>query len=254
MSGSAAYTFAVVCEAPADLRLVADLADRVFCHEVEWIDPESLDLHRLWRGLELKDNHLEWHWVRRVAKEHHLGGPHGHFKEKPGTLDAAMARKALLLLADVRNPPDAVVLVRDTDGWEERRRGLTQARDVKPWPFEIVLAVAHTKRECWVLAGFDPCSESEEKALAELRQELGFDPRVRAEELTAAAPNAPRNAKRVLDRLLSGNQDREQECWAACDLETLAERGRLTGLADYLEEVRERLVPLFTNRDSQASG
>jgi hypothetical protein len=252
MSGSAAYTFAVVCEAPADLRLVADLADRVFCHEVEWIDPESLDLHRLWRGLELKDSHLEWHWVRRIAKEQHLGGPHGHFKEKPGTLDAAMARKALLLLSDATNPPDAVVLVRDTDGREERRRGLMQARDVKPWPFEIVLAVAHTKRECWVLAGFDPCSESEENVLAELRRELGFDPRVQAVELTAAAPNAPRNAKRVLDRLIGGNRDREADCWMTSDLEILAERGQLTGLADYLNEVRERLVPLFANRPNSS--
>jgi hypothetical protein len=252
MEGSAAYSFAVVCEASADLRLVADLADRVLCQEVEWIEPEDLDLHRRWRGVELVDTHLEWHWVGRLAKQQNLRA-HGHFSGEPGTLDAAIARKALLLLAGSRNPPDAIILSRDTDDQGERRQGLEQARSASHWQFPIVLAVAHTKRECWVLAGFNASSESEEHVLAELRQELGFDPRVRAEELTAAAPNAPRNAKRILERLVAGNQDREEECWTACGLETLAERGRLTGLADYLREVRERLVPLFTNRDPQIS-
>jgi hypothetical protein len=159
-----------------------------------------------------------------------------------------MARKALLLLARSQPPPEAVVLVRDSDGLKERRQGLEQARSDAAWPFEVALAVAHTKRECWVLAGFDPRSESEEKALVETREKLGFDPRFQAENLTASGPHAPKNAKRVLDRLLAGNQDREEDCWTASDLETLKERGRRSGLADYLEEVRERLVPLFTTR------
>jgi hypothetical protein len=252
MDRSAAFTFAVVCEASADLRIAAELADRVLCQEIDWIDSESLEFYRLWRGLEDGHSHIEWHWIDPLAKRYNIK-VHGHFEDRPGALDASMTRKALLLLTRAQRTPDAVVLVRDTDGREERRRGLEQARSSSQWPFAIILAVAHTKRECWVLAGFDPCSESEEHILAELNRELGFDPRVRAEELTAAAPNAPRNAKRVLERLVAGNQDREEECWVACDLETLAERGRLTGLADYLREVRERLVPLFTNRGPQIS-
>ena len=152
--------------------------------------------------------------------------------------------KALLVLAQARPVPDAIVLVRDTDGREDRRRGLEQARSAHPWKFPVVLAVAHTKRECWILAGFDPQTQVEEAALAELRQDLGFDPRQRAEELSAAEPHARRNPKRVLDRLLAGRQDREEDCWKVCELPVLAERGRSTGLADYLEEVRARLVPL----------
>src|SRR5262245_51820255 len=128
MSPPAAYSFAVVCEAAADLDLSTGLADRVFCHEVDWIDPESLDIHRRWRGMSDPDSHLEWHWVPGLAKQQNLRA-HGHFRGEPGALDAAMARKALLLLARTQNPPDAVVMVRDTDGEEERKRGLEQARD-----------------------------------------------------------------------------------------------------------------------------
>lgn len=244
MSSAAAFTFAVVCEAPDDLRVVTALADRVLCGEVDWIEPESLELYRKWRGLDEEDSYLEWHWVGKLAKQLNFRA-HGHFRDEPGALDAAMARKALRLLTQTKNPPDAVILSRDTDGREARRQGLSQARDVSPWPFEVVLAVAHTKRECWVLAGFDPESDAEETALAELKSELGFDPRIHAEGLTAAEPHAPRNAKRVLERLIARNRDREEGCWTSSDLETLRNRGSLSGLTDYLDEIRSRLVPLF---------
>jgi hypothetical protein len=99
-----------------------------------------------------------------------------------------------------------------------------------------------------VLAGFDPRNQAEEASLAQLRQELGFDPRFKAEALFAKSPGALRNAKRVLSLLAGDDNDREQSCWADCPLENLIERGRVNGLADYLEEVRARLVPLFTGR------
>lgn len=244
MSEAAALSLAVVCEAAADLRLVTDLADRVFCEEIDWIEPQNLELHRSWRGLKAGESHLEWHWVPRLAKQQNHPKAHGHFGDEPGAQDAFMARKALLLLAGEQQRPDAVILVRDTDA--KRRRGLIQAREAAPWPFKVVLAVIHTKRECWVLAGFEPNSEAERQTLAALRQELGFDPRLKAENLTAAKPQALRNAKRVLGRLTTGNEERERRCWVTSDLETLRERGQGTGLADYLDEVRERLVPMLT--------
>jgi hypothetical protein len=244
---TAAYSFAVVCEAPGDLRLSASLADRILCQEIDWLEPENLDLHRRWRGLEESDSHLEWHWVAQLAKKLSLRA-HGHFRGEPGALDATMARKALLLLTMTREQPDAVILVRDTDGKEERRQGLSQAREASSWPFKVVLAVAHTKRECWVLAGFDPSSKAEKRMLADLRRDLGFDPRSQAENLTAAEPQAQRNAKRVLDRLVAGSQEREEDCWVSSDLRVLGQRGRLTGLADYIDEIHSFLVPLFMHQ------
>lgn len=241
MSAAPAYVLAVVCEAPADREIATCLADRVLSREVDWIDSDSLDLHRRWQGLEHGESHLEWHWVKRLAEQRGIR-PHGHFRGEPGDLNAHEARKALLLLAAAN--PDAVVLLRDTDGDQRRRRGLEQARDERPWPFPVILGLAHSKRECWVLAGFHPQTSAEEEALARLRQELGFDPCTTAEELYASSAGAQRDAKRVLAALIQ-SPDRERACWADADLESLATRGRDTGLTEYLEEVRTRLVPLF---------
>ncbi|MEA2693041.1 MAG: hypothetical protein QOJ16_2428 [Acidobacteriota bacterium] len=247
MSATPAYILAIVCEAAADRDTATELADRVLCREVDWLEPESLPLYRRWQGLEEGSRHLEWHWIKSLAEGHRFK-PHGHFRGEPGDLNAHEAHKALLLLVEAS--PDAVVLVRDTDGEERRRRGLEQARDDRPWPFPVVLGLAHSKRECWVLAGFHPQTSSEEKTLARLRKELGFDPCTGAEGLYASSPGAQRDAKRVLAALVQG-PDRERACWADADLEVLEERGQSTGLAEYLGEVRSRLVPLFLRGDAE---
>lgn len=249
MTQTGAYVLAVVCEADTDRRTATGLADRVLCREVDWIEPEILDGHRRWQGLEEGSSHLEWHQIKHHARARGLKA-HGHFNGEPGGPDAYAARRALLLLN--ARPPDAVVLVRDTDGQEERRVGLEQARTENPWPFPVLLAVAHPKREAWVLAGFEPRTQAEEASLAQLRQELGFDPRLQAEALSAKAPGALRDAKRVVRLLVGDAYDRELSCWAECPLEDLTERGRLNGLADYLEEVRTRLVPLFTGDEARS--
>jgi hypothetical protein len=78
-----------------------------------------------------------------------------------------------------------------------------------------------------------------------LRQELGFDPREKAEELTAIHDDDKRSAKRVLNVLTGGDVQREQQWLANADLDVLRRRGQQTGLADYLDELVERFVPLF---------
>lgn len=239
-----AYAFAIVCESPADRRTAADLADRVLCQQVGWLELDDLKLHRRWQGLEESDSHLEWHQTKDLARQRHVKA-HGHFEGKPGAPDAYAARRALLLIATAPKSPDAVVLVRDTDGQEERRDGLEQARREREWPFPIVLAVAHPKRESWVLTGFEPRNEVEGERLEALSRELGFDPRRRSETLSAAGTGMPRNAKRILALLVGEEPEREWTCWREPALDLLEERGKLTGLADYLNEVRDRLVPLF---------
>ena len=112
-----------------------------------------------------------------------------------------------------------------------------------------MIGLAHPKRECWVLAGFEPQNQEESQRLEETTTTLGFDPRTAAERLSARRPPSDlRNAKRVLDDLTGGDWDRQADCWRKTDLGTLADRGRSTGLADYLTELRQRLVPLFTAR------
>ncbi|WP_438031540.1 hypothetical protein [Sorangium sp. So ce204] len=138
--------------------------------------------------------------------------------------------------------------MRDSDGKEaERRQGLEQARQDSPWPFEVLLGVAHPMRECWVLAGLVPEGKREETSLAALRKELGFDPSVRSHELDASSKTAKKSPKRVLDRLTGGEHEREARCWTEPDLGHLRQRGSDNGLAAFLSEVEARLVPVFSD-------
>jgi hypothetical protein len=110
----------------------------------------------------------------------------------------------------------------------------------------IVIGLAHPKRECWVLAGFEPQDDQESRCLSSVCEQLGFDPRHHAERLTHRGSGELRSAKRVLAELTGGDWQRESECWRTADLEVLAARGSGTGLAEYLAEVRRELLPLFT--------
>ena len=200
---------AIVCEARKDRDTASGLADRVLCDHLAGVTASRLDHVRTWRGLHPNELHLEWRHVRRFAAERDIRA-HGHFSGEPGAPDAHAARKALLLLHGSSDRPDAVVLVRDSDGQEERRNGLEQARNSYHWSFTIVIRVAHPKRECWVLAGFEPENEPERRKLTELRSELRFDPRTHAHKLTARGSDARTNAKRVLERLTNGDAHREK--------------------------------------------
>jgi hypothetical protein len=237
----------VVCEAPADGQTGCDLADRVFCDKVSWIEEEMLPHLREWRGLAPQDPCLLWRNVPDLAKARRVRA-HGHFDGEPGALQAAVARKALLLVFTISPCPDGIVLLRDDDGRPEVRRGFDQARTAARLPLPVVIGVASTKRECWVLAGFEPQNQHEEAALEKLRQELGFDPRDKAELLTAKHDADQRSAKRVLNALTEGDWQREAGCWRKTDLGVLAARGKHSGLTHYLDEVHKHLVPLFDRR------
>jgi hypothetical protein len=235
----------IVCEAAADRETATGLADRLFCAEVDWITPEVLEDYRKWRGLDDYALFLSWQDVHTQATERNIRA-FGHFQGEPGAPDARVARLALLLLITSSQKPDGIVLIRDDDRQTERRRGLEQARDSVAAGVPIVIGLAHTKRECWVLAGFHPRSDEERAACAALRQELGFDPCAQAENLTATDDQAKKSAKRVLGVLTDHDKNREEECWKRSDLMSLEQRGQLTGLAAFFQEIRTHLIPLFS--------
>lgn len=232
-----------VGEAQADFLTGSRLADRVLCAGVDWIEDEVLDDYRTWVGVEEGQHTLLWRAVKGIARQRGVKA-HGHFGGEAGLPAARTARLALLLFAGLKASPEAVLLVRDTDGDTRRMQGLAQARDDRPWPFQVVIGAAHTKRECWVLAGFDPQDADEEARLTAEQTDLGFDPREHAEELTAKHDGDKRSAKRVVDVLTSSDATREAACLEA-DLEALKSRGGGTGLSAYLGEVEERVLPLF---------
>jgi hypothetical protein len=248
-------TLGVVCEAAADKETGCRLADRVIWDEIEWITAEDVNYHRQWRGIEPEQEYLRWREVPTKVDE--LGiRIHGHFGGEPGAPDARVAREALALFNAADPKPDAIVLLRDDDRQTERRKGLEQARSyMEPrLQLPIVIGLAHVMRECWVVAGFEPQNEDESERIETVRRELGCDPTLSPEKLTAKTQTAKRSPKRVLRFLSSDDRDREAACWQKTSLSTLVKRGKYIGLAEYLREVCEKLVPLFTGNSGQQCG
>lgn len=236
--------FVVVCEAAPDQRTACTLADRVLCERSTWLDDKILESVREWSGLTAESSFVGWTEVKSEADR---GGirAHGHFDGKPGELDARAGRRALLLLARTEAELAGVLLIRDSDNHPERLTGLNQARDYAAWPFVVVIGVAHPKRECWLLAAFQPANDREQRLLKAVRKELGFDPCLESQRLTATDDSAQRSAKRVLAVLCEGAR---AEAGAGLDqvpLETLKECGQRNGLDSYIRELETRLVPLF---------
>jgi hypothetical protein len=234
----------VICEAAADQRTASALADRVICERIDWIEPETLDSFRRYRGLYDNEPFFTWTDLKKEARERGIK-VHGHRENAPRPPDGAMAEKALRLFATLPQPPSAVLLVRDTDKERNRRAGFEQARKAERWPFVVVIGVAEAKRECWILAGYEPRNGAEHERLTAARKELGFDPREEAERLTASEPGAKHDAKRALRTLTEGDAEREHACVEDTPLEILKQRGEASGLAAYLSELEKHLVPLF---------
>lgn len=241
----AAFVFAVVSEAVSDQEIVSGLAERVFVEEIDWLESVGLADLCQWRGFEEGTCYLSWPAIERAAKRAGITS-HGRYA---GAFDERRARLALLLFNSLKRRPDAVIVVRDTDNLPERVPSLEQARK-RPWPFPIILATPHTKRECWILNGFVPRGDHEKAALERTRQRIGFDPSLTAERLTAKRKKGKKNAKIVLEQDLGigPGSKREDACWQVTDLAVLKERGRETLLSDYLKEVADDLVPILAGR------
>jgi hypothetical protein len=240
-----AYEIAVVCEARADQETACVLADRVLLEAVPWLDG-ILDMQRRWRGISSAEPHLEWKHVHREAESRNVQ-IFGFFNGEPGAPDAFVARRALLLLEKTRPRPAAVLLIRDSDNQERRRKGLEQARSAEPWRFPVIIGVASPEREAWIVAGFEAKTRDEERRLQELTKRLSFHPVLEAHRLSTG----DRDSKAVLEELSRGDKVRERECLEETPLAVLRERGTSIGLSDYLKEISERLVPILGGRAPQ---
>ncbi|MET0403292.1 MAG: hypothetical protein ABW123_12850, partial [Cystobacter sp.] len=233
-----AYDFAVVCEAPADRNSGCLLADRVLLEELDWLTPETLKAVRKWRGSAAEKPFLRWASVREECAQAGIKGIFGKFGGQPGAPDAYAARLALLLLSAHGARPSAVVLLRDRDGEARRRTGLEQARDERKWPFPVIIGVAEPKRECWVLAGFEPKTDDETARVEEERKRLSFHPIYDAHQLTPSTHGAKKDAKKVLEALRAPNKNKD---WALPPRGEPPQTGFLLGALTQGDAVRERL-------------
>lgn len=233
-------------EAAADARLGSALGDRVMAEEgPDWVDVDLLPHLRTWTGLDRDEPFTKWTALKKRPAPRYIGHP----ASGPRGTDYAMAFKALsqvVLMAPEASDTLAVVLLRDADATEDGRAGLRQAvADPRFAKLHVVLGIADKMREAWVLTGFDPCTEVEAARLRELRGEIGFDPIREPERLRSSDKTATRHPKAALARLTGGDTEREEPCWSEPPLDQLRERGANCGLAAYLNELRERLVPLL---------
>jgi hypothetical protein len=248
-------SIAVVCEAPPDLETGGWLADRVILenlgeHVGGWISAETLDDFRRYRGLRTADAHLVWKDIEKLAKGEKvkplLGPFTGYYPAHEDEWD--ILRALPLLLFHSPEPPDGIIFLRDTDDQDERRKGLLAARTAicRDASVPVVIGIAHTKRECWHLAGFEPDEATAETTrLGELRRELGFDPRTNSELLRGSGEMKLKSAKRILSILAADNQEREVVCIRVTPLDILRDRGASNGLTDYLADVKTYLLTLF---------
>lgn len=239
-------SIALVCESPVDRDTVVVLVHRVLCAAVEWIEPDSVDSFCTFRGLLSSEPCLMWEHVPGIARAHRQRFP-GKFTGLPReAYTAFQALVLLLLVADDR--PAAVLLVRDSDRDESRLTSLEHARQALATTAPVVIGVAHTKRECWVIAAYEPVSVDEQQSLDGIRQEVGFDPRIRSHELTAKHDGDKLSAKRVLAVLTKNSREREATALQTTSLEILRDRGGENGLSDFLAELSDRLLPVFDPR------
>jgi hypothetical protein len=237
-------SIAVVCDAPADRITITTLAERVICEAAPWIEPEMVGDFVEWRGFRRVDTHLEWTGLKQHSDD--LGLVVRFSGVKPLHPYAQNALRAIRVLARSPDRVDAIVMVADSDTDRDRLKGLEQAREYAREALPIVVGLAHTKRECWHLAGFEPKSDEEFRRVEAERQYLGFDPRTRSHELTAKhdESNDKRSSKRVLRILTAESPERERDC--LIDLTLLRKNGEENGLQPFLDELESILVPLFT--------
>ena len=250
--GASDFHILLLCEAELDAEVTSELADRVLRqHGAPWV-AESLESLRTWTGITEGNRFTRLQDFKHEASEHaRLPKYIGHLRSGPKLPNAAAAAKAVgfaELLVKRGRPIRAVVYQQDVDSDPRRKEGLRQAQDHAAETTEIAFipAASDPKIEAWIVQGFDPEDKGEQEALQAVERELAIqDIRREAHRLRGQAKrNQPeRDLKNVLPRLAGDSDDRRRACWQRSDLETLRERGAHTGLTDYLDEVRDRLLP-----------
>lgn len=257
MAPSSPPEFIVLCEAQADATIACSLADRVLCEDEqspEWLEPAILDALRRWVGFDPNESFTTWSSLPDIANNLALRIPRSLRRESPdqrNQYDYPVARKAILLTIALQKKRPSIrglLLIRDMDQQEkERKDSLIKARDdAQPPTLTVVLGMASPKREAWVLNGFRYQSDEERDRLKAEKDKLKFDPCLEVHRLNGRR-GEDRDIKRVLAVLTDGNPDRERDCWEQTPLPALRRNGPHTGLAAYLDEVRDRLLPLLSS-------
>ena len=245
---------AVVAEAPEDFQAATMLIDETLVRTVEWISPSDIDTHRTFVGRSDAESFVKWQHIE-------VDRSSDYRRAVRRTFGARLPRHVVQLRiqriiyeftiqsSETNRPSPFVVIVKDTDGQDDAREALQEARAQFP---DVVIGMQHTELECWLIAGFEPQSAAETSRLAEIcRGEgpgVGFDPRARSEDLTATnRDNEKLSPKRVLKYLTDDDRSRALKGLGDTPHQVLKNRGERNGLADFLIDVERRLVRVVFN-------
>jgi hypothetical protein len=243
--------FVVIVESSADARTATKLADRILVEKIEWLEPELLQHLFQWSGLEAGTDNSCWKNIDDITKRlsDQFKFPtirsNGKFKT-----DGQSAYKIMKLISFLqykqKRDIKAVIFMRDLDNQPERREHIEQARSEQIDPqrkLAIIIGTPDRMREAWVLNGFIPSNQEEERILQEITTQLTFNPCQESHRLRST--DRIRNPKVVVEKLTGGRMEREQQCWEETDLEHLRKNGVHTGLTAYIDEIEERLIPII---------
>ena len=235
----------IAAESLPDARLIEGLADRLLVEGIDWIEETAIADYRTWRGI-ATDPYLDIHGAWERARQRFGQSLYGSFQGEPKALEAQMYRAILFLFADEETPPSVVVISRDVDGEDERKTGFRQAiAEKREYPFRCIIgALADPEIEAWIIAAWSPEDDGKKKTLATVRKALGFDPTLKPEKLTSRKRNDKKDAKRVLDKLCERGR-RGQDRWRDAEIQRLRDRGQECGLAQFIYDVRNQLVPVL---------
>lgn len=267
----------IFAEAPPDARAAAILVDRVLAEldGAEWVsdllaveelsaNPEQWaarasvrtygDGRAEW-SLDGKMRFIDVHKLKDLAEELRRDDRSfrltlGLFGGEPGKHAAKLGRKAIDVaeMLDRRSrgaglPIDCAIIMQDMDGDASRRDGLHQARRSTSWRrFEVTVACPNQCHEAWILASFLTDDDTETRAIEAEAKSLGFDPRRQSERLHHDHGRVD-SASAVLERIGASVDARSEMALRLTPLEHMRDRGQRNGLAEFLDEVGEYLVP-----------
>ena len=237
----------IACEDEGHFFVVTRLVDSRLMAAHDWLDG-ILASCRSWRGLHEGEPWYKYdpddaHDLRPITIDGQRIAPQGRIRGEPLQPEAGMWRKILLLFCHASPRPELVILVRDMDGFQERRGGVEQVRNGFEWPFRVAVAAAEPEIEAWLVSGFTPDGPEEQERLDALRGELSFDPTTQSHRLTSHPNDARTDSKRVLEHLCGADQERREAC--LMDRAVLRQRGGTNGVKAFLEEIDQHIVPAF---------
>jgi hypothetical protein len=241
----------IAAESAADALSIADLADRVVVDAVDWLDAESWQAMRAWcsdgdggePGRSVAADppipYVDLHRAHRRARARGLR-VYGKFSGEPKAPDAGMFRALLMLFAVSDAVPEAVVIGRDLDGDDGRRRAFEQAarEDGRRWPFVVIPALAQPELEAWVIACWRVETTEDQSRLDGVRKRLGFNPVRQAHRLRSGRSEHPKDAKRVA-RELMGDAGALRAVWARVGSEQARGAPPGTGLPAFVQACEE---------------